>query len=659
MKSILKYLGMFGLAAVMFTACEQPDIDEVFDNGTMDEKNCVAYMRVPVITSHTWQYRATQDEEGYSFVNAGAATDFKVTYVQLTKPADKTVTVNLEFAQDLLDSLNAKLVEKNGEEAVQYKLFEKSKLNTMSVKIPKGKTEAELDLKLDMANEIALDEAEGHYALPLRIASVSDGGKVSTNYNELMLTFDTSYIGNGVSFSTAAVQTYALQLYGANAGVGKVEGSPRNGKDEWELAPYLRTDYPVSEETTIKLRINPELIESSSYKTDVACPNVKLSKDTFVLAEGESETEPIVLIFPDGMTSMKSGTNYQIPVEIETVTGRGAEKKVSSNIITARITTSTFTPKWVTFTQTTDTYELKFNSENGKVINNSQRISYTTSVKASSAVSVYTYVYTKIDNSLVEKYNKEKGNGTTYYAIENAALYSNSFYISGNQTQSSTSYTVQIQFADEMKSLENGKKYVIPVVLDYITSNDLNVAISENEEETVFYAVIDTKEVTTSMTSVPSPEGTLIDRSAMKAQVYNFSTKTNGVDRTSYIKGLQTSSWSSYLRIDSTTNGLYIDLGNTYTLSCIEFHVNASYRNDIKICTLEVSTDGTTYTVLEDSDSLTPGNADSNWVQYIKLKNPQQCRYLRFGVKSSNYSPTGNYAYLDGGTGKGMNFYEQ
>ena len=632
MKKMLKYLGVVALAAGLFAACEHPDISEIFDDGVMSQDTNIAYMQAPVVTAHSWQYRASSAEDGYTFLS-NVNREYLLTMLKIGKPADKDLHVTLEYDMEALEALNASLAG-DGEEEIenpkQYKLLDKSTID-MNVVIPKGETEIPVCINMDYSDFFE-GERDTNYAVPLRIASIEDG-VVSTNLNSFMVTFDTDYITNNFSFSTAT-QTYALQLFES--------GEPRTGTNEWELSAYLQSKYEMAENTTVKLRINNSLIASSSTPNDVAATNVKLSKDTFTFGADDMANEPLSLIFSDGMASLKAGNTYQIPIEIETITGHGAAKG-QTTVLTCRITTAVYRPKYITFMASEYEWEAKFSNTTGELLNGSTQISTTVGIKSSVAVSAYAYIYYGIDESLVSKYNKE--HNTNYTCPEGISVPTSYLYLSNGSSQTGTSYTVKVNFSSMADALTPGKDYVVPIVLTKFTSNDQDITLTDD----VCYVVIKTKKVDLPLSQEEAPVGTIIPTTNIKAWTINMNTDPNvkGVDRTASVNGTST---SSYMTINATTSALLIDLGDVYKLSDIEFNTYYSANYSLRVLGLQTSTDGTTWDVWEDSYMPTPA-----MTQYIKVVNPKEVRYIRFLARNSFTSTT---IYVAPNRG-GIRFYEQ
>ena len=619
MKSILKYLGLAGLAAGIFAACEHPDISEIFDGDAMSQEGNIAYMYTPVKTNYTWQYRASSAEGGYT-ITPEVAEEVVLTNVELARPAEKAVTVTLEYDTEALEELNARLIKEEGEGARQYKLFEKSKINALTFDFAVGEDKKPLILKLDGEEIFANDESH-YFALPLRIASTTDdGGLISTNAGGFMLTFDISYAANQVRFASPS-STYELKIF--------ENGELYNDLQEAQLT-WMNASFAAAENSTIKLRINNDLIASSAYPNDQPVPGAKLENDTFVLEAGQTQTDFFKLLFPNGLKGLKSGTNYQVPIEIESVSGRGMEL-ATSTVYTYRITTSTFVPNFVTFTQPDYTFTAKF--AEGRLTNGTNQISTGVNVRLAKAASNYSYAYLKIDNSLIDAYNQQ--NGTHYEAVPNASLYYSYVYIYSGYTTGSTSYNIIVRFSDSMASLQSGHEYLIPVTFDRFTG-DPNLAAGMTDN--VFYVKITSTEVEASyILAASGPAGTEIPRDQFDAwSIKSDNPDSKGDSQQSYIRGTATGSY--YI----LSGGLLIDLGQTYSLKGLGFTASSMFGVTYapKIIGMEVSTDGTSWRDLGVSDPL--NSASPN---YASLKTATEARYVRLWIQNSQYG--NNTVYLN------------
>lgn len=630
MKSILKYLGLAGLAAGIFAACEHPDISEIFDGDAMSQEGNIAYMYTPAKTNYTWQYRASSAEGGYS-ITPEVAEEVVLTNVELARPAEKAVTVTLEYDTEALEELNARLIKEEGEGARQYKLFEKSKINALTFDFAVGEDKKPLILKLDGEEIFANDESH-YFALPLRIASTTDdGGLISTNAGGFMLTFDISYAANQVRFASSS-SNYALQVF--------ENGEPRNDLQEAQLT-WMNASFAAAENSTVKLRINNDLIASSAYPNDQPVPGAKLENDTFVLEAGQTQTDFVKLLFPNGLKGLKSGTNYQVPIEVESVSGRGMEL-VTSTVFTYRITTSTFVPNYVTFTKPEYTFTAKF--AEGKLTNGTNRVTTDVNIKAAKAASGYTYVYIKIDNSLIDAYNQQ--NGTHYEAVSNASLYYDYVYLYSGYTAGSSSYNISIRFNDSMASLQSGHEYLIPITFDEarFSGGDPNIAAGLTDN-VVYFKIASTEVEASYIQAASGPVGTEIPRDQFDA--YTISSDEPDNLKTNHQANIRGNGTGSFYNIG---DGIWIDLGQTYSLKGMSFTGSSMILTYApKIIGMEVSTDGTSWKDLGTSDPL-----NSTSPNYASLKTATEARYVRLWMIQNQAGYQG--AYLS--PQRGIIFYQ-
>lgn len=632
MKSILKYLGLAGLAAGIFAACEHPDISEIFDGDAMSQEENIAYMYSPSVTNHSWQYRASAAEGGYT-ISPEISMEFPLTQVELARPAENDVTVTLDYDLEALEALNAELVKAQGEDAKQYKLFEKSKLNALSFDFAAGEDAKPLVLNFD-TDEIFSGDESHYFALPLRIVSVSDNSLISTNAGSFLLTFDIDYAVNEVKFS-ASSSSYALQIF--------ENGELRNDLQEAQLC-WLNANNETAETTTVKLRINNDLIASSNYPDDLPVPNVKLEKETMVIDAEQRQSDFIKLLFPNGLKALEPDKNYQIPVEIVSVTGRGAGTGEPS-VYTYRITTSTFRPTYISFNQTEYTFTAKF-TEDGKLTNAASSITTNVNAVASKTLTAGCYAYLKIDNSLIDAYNQQ--NGTQYAPVEKVSLYYSYIYFQANTTSGYSSYNVRLTFNDNMASLKSGQDYLIPVCFDEFQSSDTNV--TEGLTDNILYIKIESSVIPAAIILPASgPTGAEIPRDNLQAWTINANNPdVKGTEQTTNVKGQGT---GFYFLFNTSASGLLVDLGAVYDLTGMKFASSSTFGVSycVKTFSMEVSTDGNTWTDLGQSEEL-----EKAIVNYAKLAKTTQARYIRLFLNKSG----GNYdmAYLDPKVG--LMFYQ-
>lgn len=638
MKNILKYLGVVGLAAGMFAACEHPDISEIFDGDAMSQKGYIAYMYAPSTTAYEWTYHASSS--GYELSPALSDDELPLlTSLRLSRPAEQAVTVKLAYDMEALDALNAQLIEQNGEAAKQYTLFESSKLNNMSYTFAKGESELPLSLLLDR-DELTANEESHYFAVPLRIESVS-GDNLIANACSFLLTFDVKYVANNIKFSPSS-SSYALELLES--------GEPRNDLQQAQLG-LLSTDFAVSETTTIKLRINNDRIASSGYSSDSPVPNVTLEKDTFVLEPGGRMTESVKLLFPNGLQGLVSGKNYQVPVEIESVNGSGVVIGTPS-VYTYRITTSTYYVKYVSFSQTEHVYTIQYPYGSDEKKNTTNRISTECNAVLTHAVSAASYAYLKIDDSLVEKYNQE--HQTSYEVAPIKALRYQYFFISNGSSTGYSTYKVQVDISDNMSSLVKGHNYLIPVTFD-TTRFSGDSAMAESPTNNVFYIKVESEELQgVSIKPATGPTGAEIPRDNIKANSINPDTpNTMGADVTADVKGQGTANYLTF----SKTSGLFIDLGAEYPLTGICFNGYRQFSSTGAYMPhtigVEISTDNQTWTNLGDSDPLT-----QSLTVYAKFEQVRNVRYMRLYMRGAfQGNGSGATAYIDSKVG--IYFYQQ
>lgn len=628
---MLKYIGVVALAAG-FAACEHPDISEVFDKGAQSYEGNIAYMRAPSTTDYTLQYRASNEEGGYTVITS-FNEELPLSNVQLTHASEAPVTVTLEYDTEALDALNAQLIEEQGEDAKQYQLFSKSGLNATTFTFTDGETLLPLSMQLD-TEELFGTESNKYFAVPVRIASVSESGSaISSNMGNFMLKFDVEYLENAFNFSSGS-QRYELRIF--------EEGGAYNGMEEWALSSYLRSNYPMAENTTVKLRINNSLIASSAYPEDKTISNVKLSKDTFTFEAGTAANEQISLIFADGMNSLKADENYQIPIEIETVTGHGTAKGATA-VLTCRIESSVYTPKYVTFVNPEEVFDVQFDSDTKALLNGASTAIFATTVQTALSVDKTTTVYVKRgDASLVDKYNQE--HQTNYELAPNATISSTYYFYLWSGSKLADGYSVRVQFSDSMRGLSADKTYIVPVVFDRVNTQDTEVQLTDN----VFYAIFKPKMVTVpmSVSTTGSLQGTMVPRESVKAWQINMSNPdTKVTDKSDDVNGISS---STLVSINATTNALLIDLGDVRLLSGFEFYAYMSTYS-IKQLGFQTSTDGAEWDVWDDTFVSAQGS-----VQYFTIKEPKNVRYIRFVPKAAF---SGTYVYMSARAG-GIKFYE-
>lgn len=624
-------------------ACATDDIIEIRD---FDYDAQVIYLKQPAKTGYNMEYRAIPD--GYDYTSDGIGEYVDVAEIFCTKPATKDIEVGLAIDTEYIDSYNAEemaAAEAEEREPVLLTLPENLEFESPTVVIKKGEYISSTPIRIHCLNQDDFQtggEPVKNVVFPVKIASTTEGKvTIDETRNSTAISFASKFVSNAAAWSSTATTTYPLQLFES--------GEPRNGLESVDLSQYIKLTYPAAENTTVKLKINYDLIANSSYPNAKPLTKASLSKTTLTIAEGEDRTneeDVLSLLFPDGMAEMVSGTNYLIPIEIESVSGFGLETPTTQNVIYYYITTSTFIPNWVTFTESERSWTLNFSNEDGTRLNTASQIDFGATVRTQRAISQTAYVYLKIDNSLIEKYNKE--HNTSYEAVsdDEDLMVTSYMYISTNASQPSSSYTVKITFYGGMESIQKGHKYLIPVTIDRIQCNDTNVAAGE-DGNSVFYAIIETAEVDPpAIQSSPSiPAGTQVPIDNIKANIYTLTTGALGVDWTNNVTGRG----SSMAAWNFNSNGMQIDLGSEYNLTGLQFNVySATYG--VRMFKMFVSDDNSQWTEVGESNVLTQAAA-----QNAVLRKPVNARYIRLQVIAGYYSY--GYVYLNGT--KGILFYHQ
>ncbi|MCH4148555.1 MAG: DUF1735 domain-containing protein [Prevotella sp.] len=236
------------------------------------------------------------------------------------------------------------------------------------------------------------------------------------------------------------------------------------------------------------------------------------------------------------------------------------------------------------------------------------------------------------DNSLIDKYNSEKG--TSYIALP-ASVTSAMTITPGTITSGKTAAdpTISVSVPNDVAKALTEPGYILPLRLQVTYSN----GTTQTVENSVAYLVVTTRE------SLINDDAEGLLGTACSDEV-GKTWKCIGTDafNASGFSGLFTgSSWSRKwaLTTDNSTGYFIVDLGAVHKISAFNI---SSYV--LKNFTVSVSTDGSTYTELGNTD----GHStiyDDNWNAWYVLYAGVPGRYVKVNLNFDTSSWAWSYSY--------------
>lgn len=303
-----------------------------------DHDNIFVYMQDMPLTSNYNYYFYPSNLNEYTFTTEIPST-VEVGTIRTGMVAEQDIIVTVSIDKSIVDAENEKLLTENPETEI-YSIPDCIHLEKTEYRIPSGEYMASEPVRLVYENGLndMKNFEKSKYMVPVKLTTVSGDSraKISAQKKITVQTFTYSVRFQGIEVSlgnTWNLPSPKIEFPRGNMGSGPTSGTMSSLNTNVNVT--LTSGAPG--ETHITFAIDNSLVENynTQHGTDfreMPDGSVKLSQSTMTLSPGATESDNIVLNFPNSMGSLRFGENYIIPVKLESCDGFGCKINDGSNV---------------------------------------------------------------------------------------------------------------------------------------------------------------------------------------------------------------------------------------------------------------------------------------------------------------------------------------